>query len=68
MNSDGAVAFLEAGLERSLKETTRQQSAAMKTVWLEPFQRVFARSQAPALVVIHKYLEARHSGRDCRTR
>ena len=40
MNSDGAVAFLEAGLERSLKETSRQQSAAMKTVWLEPFLRV----------------------------
>ena len=40
MNSDGAVAFLEAGLERSLKETTHQQSAAMTMAWLEPFLRV----------------------------
>jgi hypothetical protein len=40
MNSDGAVAFLEASLERTLKETTRQQSAAMEAAWLEPFPRV----------------------------
>jgi hypothetical protein len=40
MNSDGAVAFLEASLERTLKETTCQQTAAMKTTWLEPFTRV----------------------------
>jgi hypothetical protein len=40
MNSDGAVAFLEASLERTLKEMTRQQSAAMEAAWLEPFPRV----------------------------
>jgi hypothetical protein len=40
MNSDGAVAFLEAGLERTLKETTRPQSAAIEAAWLEPFPRV----------------------------
>ncbi len=40
MNSGGAVAFLEAGLKRSLKETTHQQSAAMTMAWLEPFLRV----------------------------
>ena len=40
MNSGGTVAFLEAGLERSLKETTRQQTAAMTMAWLEPFLRV----------------------------
>ena len=40
MNSDGAMKFLKAGLERTLKETTRQQTAVMKTAWLEPFSRV----------------------------
>jgi len=40
MNSDGAVAFLKASLERSLKETTRQQTATIETAWLEPFPRV----------------------------
>ena len=40
MNSDGAVKFLKAGLERTLKETTRQQTAVMETAWLEPFTRV----------------------------
>jgi hypothetical protein len=40
MNSDGAVAFLKASLERSLKETTRQQKATIETAWLEPFPRV----------------------------
>jgi len=40
MNSDGAVAFLKAGLERTLKETTHQDTAVMETVWLEPFPRV----------------------------
>jgi hypothetical protein len=39
MNSDGAVAFLKAGLERTLKATTRQPMAAMETAWLEPFPR-----------------------------
>ncbi|MDP1772680.1 MAG: hypothetical protein Q8L15_10380 [Methylobacter sp.] len=27
---------------------------------------ILAGSQAPALIVIHKYLKARHPGRDCR--
>ncbi len=40
MNSDGAVAFLKASLERSLKETTRQQTATIETAWLAPFPRV----------------------------
>ena len=40
MNSNGAVEFLKAGLERRLKETTRPQSATMETAWLEPFLRV----------------------------
>ncbi len=40
MNSDGAVTFLKASLERSLKETTRQQTATIETTWLEPFPQV----------------------------
>jgi len=40
MNSDGAVAFLKAGLERTLKGTTRQHTAVMAMAWLEPFLRV----------------------------
>ncbi len=40
MNSDGAVALLETSLERTLKETTRQQSAAIEAAWLQPFVRV----------------------------
>lgn len=40
MNSDGAVAFLKAGLEKTLKETTRPQFATMAATWLEPFSRV----------------------------
>jgi hypothetical protein len=40
MNSGGAVAFLKASLERSLKETTRQQTATIETAWLAPFSRV----------------------------
>jgi len=40
MNSDGAVAFLKAGLEKTLKETTRPQLATMAATWLEPFSRV----------------------------
>ena len=39
MNSDGAVAFLEASLERTLRETTRQQTVRIETAWLEPFPR-----------------------------
>jgi hypothetical protein len=31
MNSGGAVAFLDAGLERMLKETTRPHTSTMKT-------------------------------------
>jgi len=30
----------ESGLERSLKETTRQQTVAMETAWLEPLPQV----------------------------
>jgi hypothetical protein len=40
MNSDGAVEFLKAGLERTLKETTRRHTAVLETAWLEPFPRV----------------------------
>ncbi len=40
MNSNGAVEFLKAGLERTLKETTRPHTATMETAWLEPFLRV----------------------------
>lgn len=37
MNSDGAVAFLKQGLEKTLKETTRPVSAAREAAWLAPF-------------------------------
>ncbi len=40
MNSQGAVEFLKAGLERTLKETTRDHRATMETAWLNPFSRV----------------------------
>ncbi|MDD5321803.1 MAG: hypothetical protein PHD43_14580 [Methylococcales bacterium] len=32
----------------------------------DPYKKIVYRSHAPALIVIHKYLKARHSGRDCR--
>ncbi|MEY3288338.1 MAG: hypothetical protein RLZZ419_580 [Pseudomonadota bacterium] len=34
MNSQGAVEFLKAGLERTLKETTQDHRATMDTAWL----------------------------------
>jgi hypothetical protein len=40
MNSDGAVEFLKAGLEKTLKETTCPQLATIETTWLKPFSRV----------------------------
>jgi hypothetical protein len=41
MNSEGAVAFLKAGLARTLNETTRQPMATLEeTAWLEAFPRV----------------------------
>ena len=40
MNSDGAVEFLKAGLEKTLKETTRQQTAVMETAWLAAFPTI----------------------------
>ena len=41
MNSEGAVAFLKAGLARTLKETARQPLAALEgTDWLAAFPRV----------------------------
>ena len=52
MNSDGAVAFLKAGLERSLKETTRQQTATIETAWLKPFLRVLL--QDSTYIQIHE--------------
>ena len=32
--------FLNAGLEKTLRETTRQQTATIETAWLAPFPRV----------------------------
>ncbi len=61
MNSDGAVAFLKAGLERSLKETTRQQTATIETAWLEPFPRVLLEDST--YIQIHEYTDTRKNGR-----
>jgi hypothetical protein len=54
INSDGAVEFLKAGLARTLKETTRQQSATMETAWLKPFSRVLL--QDSTQMQIHEQL------------
>ncbi|SJM94896.1 conserved hypothetical protein [Crenothrix polyspora] len=40
MNSAGAVKFLKAGMEKTLKETTQQPLATIETTWLAPFPRV----------------------------
>ncbi|MFI3199077.1 MAG: hypothetical protein QX196_12245 [Methylococcaceae bacterium] len=40
MNSQGTVEFLKPGLERTLKETTRDHRATMETAWFNPFSRV----------------------------
>jgi hypothetical protein len=55
MNSDGAVAFLTASLEKTLKETTRQQTA-----WLEAFPRVLL--QDSTQMHIHEKLSAEFKG------
>jgi len=60
MNSDGAVAFMKAGLERTLKETTRQQTATMETAWLESFSRVLL--QDSTQMQIHEKLADRFKG------
>lgn len=40
MNSTGAVEFLKAGLEKTLKETAHSYTATMEAAWLEPFTQV----------------------------
>lgn len=40
MNSDGAVEFLKAGLEKTLKETAHASTVALEAAWLNPFPRV----------------------------
>ena len=40
MNSDGAVAFMKACLEKTLKETSLPQSATVEAALLKPFSRV----------------------------
>jgi len=47
MNSNGAVEFLKAGLEKTLQETTRQATTAIKTAWLESFSRVCLQDSTP---------------------
>ena len=60
MNSDGAVEFLKAGLEKTLKETTRQQTAVMETVWLAAFPRVLL--QDSTQMQLHEKLSAEFKG------
>ena len=59
-NSDGAVEFLKAGLEKTLKETTRQQTAVMETTWLKAFPRVLL--QDSTQMQIHEKLAAEFKG------
>lgn len=59
-NSDGAVEFLKASLEKTLKETTRQQTAVMETDWLESFPRVLL--QDSTQMQIHEKLTAEFKG------
>jgi hypothetical protein len=40
VNSDGAVNFLKAGLENTLKETSSESMATIEAAWLESFPRV----------------------------
>jgi hypothetical protein len=60
MNSDSAVAFLKAGLEKTLKETTRQQTEVMETAWLAAFPRVLL--QDSTQMQIHEKLSAEFKG------
>lgn len=60
MNSDGAVEFLKAGLEKTLIETTRQSTAAIKTAWLESFSRVLL--QDSTQMQIHEKMADKFKG------
>ncbi len=60
MNSDGAVEFLKAGLEKTLQETTSQQAATMETAWLQPFSRVLL--QDSTQMQINQKLAAQFKG------
>jgi hypothetical protein len=60
MNSDGAVEFLKAGLEKTLIETTRQPTAAIKTAWLESFSRVLL--QDSTQMQIHEKMADKFKG------
>ena len=60
MNSDGAVEFLKAGLEKTLIATTRQSTAAIKTAWLEPFSRVLL--QDSTQMQIHEKMADKFKG------
>jgi hypothetical protein len=60
VNSDGAVAFLKAGLERTLKETTREPTATMGTVWLKAFSRVLL--QDSTQIQIHEKMADEFKG------
>ena len=60
INSHGAVEFLKAGLEKTLKEITRLPTAAIKTTWLNPFSRVLL--QDSTQMQIHERMAGKFKG------
>lgn len=61
MNSDGAVAFLKQGLERTLKETTQPVSATKEAAaWLAPFPRTLL--QDSTQIQLHEKLADEFKG------
>lgn len=54
MNSPGAAAFLKAGLEKTLQETSPDDPATLKGVWLDAFRRVLL--QDSTTIEVHEQL------------
>jgi hypothetical protein len=67
MNSQGAVEFLKAGLERTLQETSRGHRATMETAWLSPFSRVLLQDSTQIQVHENMANEFKGSGGNAST-
>ena len=60
MNSEGAVNFLKAAMEKTLNETTQKATAAIHSDWLAPFQRVLL--QDSTQIQIHEKMASQFKG------
>ena len=60
INSNGAVEFLKAGLEKTLKETSQQSTAAINATWLNAFSRVLL--QDSTQIQVHEKMAGKFKG------